>query len=141
MASCSSFSSSFYSVAYCSFMILEAYFWCIHILLLEIYKESEDQTLQLCKGIRKTPTWKIPTTQTPPWWIPTRKIPTWNIPTYFYIFPPGFFSLLSPLSLVLLFCNSMFVGLKSDLLRCIEKFLACRPKWLHIQKSFAGQVW
>ena len=87
----------------------------------------------ILNGIRKTP---------------TRKILTWNIPTHVFKYSHRGFSnfvfslliVLLPLSLLLLFCNSMFVVLKPDLLRCIKKILACPPKWLHTQKSFAGQV-
>ena len=90
---------------------------------------DEDQYQWMCTwefftyiffGIRKTPTQKIPirkisTNQTLPWWIPPWKTPTQKIPTHFFKYSHAsfliFFSLLSPLSLMLLerlFCNSMF---------------------------------
>ena len=61
-----------------------------------------------------------------------------NIPTR--VFSIFCFFIIVTIIIDITFCNSMFVVLKSDLLRCIKKFLACRPKWLHAEKSFAGQV-
>ena len=59
-----------------------------------------------------------------------------NILTRFLIF----FSLLSPLSLILLkkmFCNSV---LKVRFIAVLKKDGAFRPILLHTQKSFAGQL-
>ena len=58
---------------------------------------------------QKTLTHQIPPGESPPQKIPTQKIPTRNSPTY--VFKHFVFSLLSPLSLVLLkrlFCISFF---------------------------------
>ena len=105
-------------------------------------------------GIRKTPFRKVTTNQTPPGEFPHGKFPPrkfppgisppmfLNIPTQFFKF--FHFSLLSPLSLSLnkiLFFNSVLSNYWSQICcRVAKKVLACWPKWLHTQKSFAGQV-
>ena len=74
----------------------------------------------------KLPPIKFPPWRIPPRKIPTQKIPTRNIPTH--IFKPFVFSLLLPLSLIMVkrlyFC--LLKMLKLDLMRCIKKnFAAC----------------
>ena len=95
-------------------------------------------------SIRKTPTRKIFTNQTPPRWIPLRKILTQKFPPG--IFPPGFFnffvfSLLSPLSLILLkrlFGSSIFYKCRSQRFRsrCIKIICRLPVKMVTYLKKF-----
>ena len=79
----------------------------------------------------------------PPGKFPPRKFPPGILPPWFFNF--FVFSLLSPLLLILherLFFNSMFSKCWSQACWGVSKrFIACRSKWLHTQKRFAGQVW
>ena len=82
--------------------------------------------------------------------IPTQKISTWNIPTHIFKYScQNFlnfcFFILSLLSLILLkrlitFVVLCFKSTEARLFAVYQKNLACRPKWLHTQKRFAGQL-
>ena len=100
----------------------------IFIFLQTVKREKSKKIWHLYECISKTP---------------TREIPTWSISSHDFnnltqIFNYFVFSLLTSLSLILikrLFCSSIKI-LKSDLLWCIKKFVACRPELLQTKKRF-----
>ena len=124
----------------------------LHLLFLPFmtdYRYQETPT-------RKIPTQEIPTNQTLFWWIPPGKLPPRKFPSG--IFPPIFLNI--PIDFFNFFfffhyCHRyhwyyledcfLFLCLKSAEIRLVAVYqkiiVACRPRWLHTQKGFAGQLW